>query len=199
MSGKPIGKHNDTIEHHADGSSRYRRFSETCLEESTGGERTDRATCEKIAGAAVRSTGRPRYRSENRSVIVGCRIYQRRQRRGGVKGTRECVLLEAQATIAGSQRLRGRPLGLSPVERDRPRPQRERNAPVICMFVCVCVCVSVLRAYACTGATGHRDTKGLEAHDRRRSHSRSRLYRVAAGISARGIPDYRARADCTPS
>jgi len=64
---------------------------------------------------------------------------------------------------------------------------------------CVCVYVSVLRAYVCTGATGHRDTKGLEAHDRRRSrsHSRSRLHRVAAGVSARGIPDYRARAGRT--
>jgi len=123
------------------------------------------ATCEKIAGAAVRSTGRPRYRSENRSVIVGCRIYQRRRRRNRGEEAGECVLLEAQATIAGSQRLRGRPLGLSPVERDRPRPQRERNAPVICALVCMCVrvCSTCVCVHRSDRPPRHEGTRGTRS------------------------------------
>lgn len=141
--GKPIGKHNDTIERYADGSLRYRRFSETCLEESTARRpwEDDRAMCEKIAGAAVRSTSLPRYRSENRSVIVGCRIYQRRQRRKGSSRVR------APPSTSDNRRF---PAG--PRTTSRPLPGRARSAAPTARKKCtghirarvyVCVYVSV--------------------------------------------------------
>lgn len=76
----------------------------------------------------------------------------------------------------------------------RPLPGRARSAAPTARKKCTGhmrarVCVYILHAYACIEATSHRDTKGLEAHDCQRSHSRSRsrLHRVAAGVSARGI------------
>lgn len=103
----------------------------------------------------------------------------------------------------------------APRTTSRPLPGRARSAAPTARKKCtghmrarLCMCVYTcpfLRAYVCTGATGHRDTKGLQAHDRRRSHSRSRsrLHRVAAGVRwcsrARGMPSYRARVDRTPS
>jgi len=112
------------------------------------------------------------------------------------------VLLEAQATIAGSQRLRGRPLGLSS-ESGRAHSAKETHRFVVRVYACPCVNTCIyIPTYVCGGRGSTEDTKRLrdpvvDALTHSRWHPRSRspsLHRVAAGVSARGIPGDRARA-----
>jgi len=58
--GKPIGKHNDTMEHHADGKLALWTLLRNVSRGKHGRlkREDDRVTCEKIADAAVRSIGR---------------------------------------------------------------------------------------------------------------------------------------------
>lgn len=81
-----------------------------------------RECCKTIVERAKKSKTVGCYRSKNRSVIAGCAVQgsaigvpSTRERKGeSDRESGQCVLLEAQAqaTIAGSQRLAGRPLGL---------------------------------------------------------------------------------------
>jgi len=109
-------------------------------------------TCEKIACPA----GRPRYRSENRSVIAGCRIYRRRPR------------VRAPRSTSDNRRFPAAPRTTS-----RPLPDRARAAAPTAQKKCtghvrVRTCMHVYACYVCTGtvrASAHRPPRHEETRD----------------------------------